>query len=368
MIVRQNWKIATLVFVSAASAFAEEPALKVKWGAYLDTYYAYDFSRPGPERIFITPQGGSPAVYMTQPSRQNEFNVNLAFIDAKIEGESIHGRLALQTGTSVQANYAAETSIDSIRYGGGSGITRYLQEAYAGYEVAPNFWIDGGIFFSHIGFESWISRDNWTYTRSLAAENSPYYQTGIRLTYQFSNQWSAQFHVLNGWQNINETNAQKAIGTQVSWTPNSKVSVVYNTFLGNENGTRFFQDLWLKYVWSERFQTALVMDYGIQDVLASQEVKSWGAATLLAKYQLTSKVSFAGRIEKYLDPHSIIIAAAPVGFNAWGASLGVDSALHSQLVWRNEVRGFLANDPIFPSHSGVKKNDLFVVTSLALTI
>jgi hypothetical protein len=34
---------------------------------------------------------------------------------------------------------------------------------------------------SHIGFESVISADCWTLTRSLLAENSPYYETGMRL-------------------------------------------------------------------------------------------------------------------------------------------------------------------------------------------
>ena len=46
--------------------------------------------------------------------------------------------------------------------------------------VIQTMWIDAGIFFSHIGSESWISRDNPTNTRSLAADFTPYYETGIR--------------------------------------------------------------------------------------------------------------------------------------------------------------------------------------------
>jgi hypothetical protein len=358
------------LFAFSANAFGEEAVgpLRVKWGAFIDTNYAYGFNRPGTDRILLSLPGGSSPAYSTQPARQNEFNINLAFVEAKVEGESIRGRLALQAGTSVQANYAGESQADASLYGGSGGMSRYLQEAVVGYEISPQFWVDAGVYFSHIGFESWISRDNWTYTRSLAAENSPYYQSGVRFSYQFSDQWSAQLHLLNGWQNINETNEQKALGTQVSWTPGPKWNLTHNSFLGNENGTRFFQNLILKYVWSDRVQIAANLDYGIQDVGATGEIKNWGGANLSAKYQLTSKVAFSGRVEKYADPHSIIVAAAPVGFNTWGGSIGVDSLLHPQVLWRNEVRGFFANDEVYSSSIGPKKNDVFVVTSLALTI
>jgi hypothetical protein len=46
-----------------------------------------------------------------------------------------------------------------------------------------NLWLDAGIMPSHIGFESAVSADCWTLTRSLLAENSPYYETGIKLGY-----------------------------------------------------------------------------------------------------------------------------------------------------------------------------------------
>ena len=66
----------------------------------------------------------------------------------------------------------------------GPDLARNIQEAYVGYRVTDKLWIDEGIYFSHIGFESWISRDNWTYTRSLDAEFTPYYQSGVKATYQ----------------------------------------------------------------------------------------------------------------------------------------------------------------------------------------
>ncbi|WP_133272779.1 outer membrane beta-barrel protein [Hymenobacter radiodurans] len=46
--------------------------------------------------------------------------------------------------------------------------------------------MDTGIFTSHLGFELALSKDNWTLSRSLMAKNSPYYEAGVRITYEFA--------------------------------------------------------------------------------------------------------------------------------------------------------------------------------------
>src|SRR5262245_34800336 len=193
----------------------------VTFGGFVDGYCAYDFNRPAEfDRAFTT-----------QPARHNEFNINLAFIDAKFTSERARGRVALQVGTSVQSNYAGEPGIGTIS---GGNLSRHIQEAVAGVKLREGWWLDGGIYFSHLGFESFISRDNRTYTRSLASDYSPYYQTGVKVSGQFSPEWSAQVHVMNGWQIISENNSNKSVGLQLAYKPSSSFSVTYNNFIGNE--------------------------------------------------------------------------------------------------------------------------------------
>ena len=366
--VRKILGVLALTCLGTVAARAEEATSPVKFGGFIDTYYAYDFRRPGAERIFVSPAGGTPAIYSTQPARHNEFNINLAFVDAKLEMERVRGRLALQMGTSVQANYAGESAADQTRAGGSGagGLTRHIQEAVVGYEIAPRFWVDAGIYFSHIGMESFISRDNLAYTRSLSADNSPYNQTGVRFSYALSDAWSAQLHIVNGWQNINENNAQKAVGTQVAYAPNADFSVTYNTFIGYEAGSRIFQDLIVKYAFNPNFQLAGSFDYGIQK--SAGDSNGWWVATLLARYQVASKVALVGRAERFSDPRSLIIAAGANGFRVWGGSLGVDVALRPNLNWRNEVRSLSSPADIFPARGGPGKQDIFAVSSLSLTI
>ena len=112
-------------------------------------YYAWDFGRPAAvDRSFA---GGT--LFTTQPARHNEFNVNLAFVEAKLDGPRIRGRLALQAGTSVQSNYSGEPTRGQVS---GPSLARHLQEAFAGAKLGDNVWVDGGIFYSHMGMEGWV--------------------------------------------------------------------------------------------------------------------------------------------------------------------------------------------------------------------
>lgn len=218
---------AAMLTAGSASLCAQATAdstLSVKFGGFVDGYYAFDFNRPPT----------MDRAYTTQPARHNEFNVNLAFVEAVLSGARVRGRVALQLGTSVQSNYAAEPRVGTVS---GSDVSRYIQEAVVGVKVAPSLWVDGGIYLSHIGSESWISRDNLTYTRSLIADFSPYYQAGVKVTWQARPSLTAQLNVVNGWQNISETNGDKAVGGRVDWVASPKATLFAYNLIGNEAPT-----------------------------------------------------------------------------------------------------------------------------------
>src|SRR5262245_34566594 len=106
-----------------------DTAAKLSFGLFIDGYYAWDVDQPA----------NFDRAYTTQPARHAEFNINLAFIEAKVNGPRYRGRLALQWGTSVQANYAGEPQIGNVS---GPGLTQFVQEATAGYQVGRNLWVD----------------------------------------------------------------------------------------------------------------------------------------------------------------------------------------------------------------------------------
>lgn len=345
------------MFLSVACVYANSDELELKWGGYVDTYYAYDFNSPtGNSRNPL------PLVLFTQATDHNAFNLGLAFLEAKISGNKIRGRLAFQTGTSVPANYTSE---------GSNVLAKLVQEAIAGYEITENLWIDAGIYFSPIGFESWISRNNWLYTRALMSDFIPYYQSGAKVSYKINDNWAAQLHLINGWQNITENNDNLALNAQVAYTPSVHFSLTYNTFYGLETSNklpRYFNELVATFSLTHQWQLAAVVDYGIQKRLNDSSYVDWYQCTFWSRYQISALISLAARFENYIDREGIIVQTmTPNGFQTLGFSFGANIQLHKNLMFRSEVRGLWSKDAVFASQAGKSNKTGVIVTALNLT-
>lgn len=357
--------LVSILFISSVS-FADESKPNISWGGFVDTQYAFDFNNPS----------NGDRAYSTQPARSNEFNLNLGFLDVNVNADKLRGRFALQAGTSVQSNYSAEPSRGSIS---GPDLSRHIQESRIGYRISDKTWVDAGIFFAHVGAESWISRDNLTLTRSLVADYSPYYLSGVKLTHSASEALTFQLLITNGWQNISENNTDKNVGTGIeySW---DHLSVAYNTLIGNEvspdlNGTprsgefRHFHNFILRSKNTESFEWAAQFDIGFQQKPSNSEFSRWSGGSLMGRYKIGDgqKVSF--RLEHFNDPDQVILVTnRPENFNAFGGSIGFDQTLEYKISWRTELRYLVADADVFPKNStDFSKENLTAVTSLALS-
>ena len=345
------------------SASGKDTAVAVSFGAFVDGYYAYDFGRPKNfDRLFTT-----------QAARHNEFNISLGYLEAKLTASRVRGRIALQAGTAVQSNYSNEPTNGSVS---GPSLSRFIQEALAGYAITPKVWIDGGIFLSWIGMESFISRDNLTYTRSLSADYTPYYMSGVRTTWQPSPKMTALLAVVNGWQNISETNQDKGIGARVDYTPTPSTTISYYDFFGNEVGSgrlRALNGVGLRSSIRSSLTLQANFDYGTQDKVDDAGRSSWWSTGLTGKLQVAPTVGVSTRVERFHDPDQVIVVTGVASaFMSTMASAGIDVAplANTRFLWRSEVRGMWADDSIFPDRSqisGLSRHNYVVVTSLTLT-
>lgn len=358
---RLVWCLA-LGALAPATLVAQDGTRTVTAGAFVDAYYAWDFNRPS----------GFDRSFTTQPARHDEFNVNLALVEVKLSGERVRGHLGLQAGTSVQSNYAGEPRLGSIS---GPDLARHIEEAVAGVRVAPTLWVDAGIYLSHIGQESWISRDNPTYSRSLIADYSPYYETGVKATWTASAKLTAQLNLVNGWQNISETNTDKAVGLRLDYAASPHLALGYSNFAGNEmpdtvpSRVRLFNEGYAL-ITAGNASFWLTTDVGRQQ-RAAGGWSTWYGGAVIGRVKVAPTVAVAARAERYSDPDGVIVSTGtPSAFRVNGASVNLDVMLPGSAVWRTELRGFLAKDPVFPQHAGggVSTRDGFVVTSLALTL
>lgn len=327
----------------------EKDSLKIKVSGFLETYYSYDFSNP-------TTDAKLPFTY--NYNRHNEFNVNNGLIRTQLEYGKTYASIAVHAGTYVDDNYAAED-------------IKLFSEAYVGMYLNDNkkSSIEVGIMPSYIGFESAITATNLTLTRSILAENSPYFMTGIKYKYEPNDKWSFSGLVTNGWQRIHkpQKDVAPALGTQIVYKPSEKTTLNWSTFIGKEfYGTelamRYFSNLYWDNSWNSKWRTILGFDFGIQDSATSNdEHLYWMSPVLIAQYSINSKWQTAVRFEYYQDEDNVIIATSDA-FKTSGASVNFDYLPNTKVKLRTEARYFDSKYPIFFDN---KSNNFFVTTSLS---
>jgi hypothetical protein len=314
------------------------------FGAFVDVYYLYDFSAPGDRER-------APFIY--SHSRHDEIAINNALLSAAYTADRVRANVALHTGTYVQRNYAAER-LD------GSELLGMIYQANAGVRLAKGLWLDAGIMPSHIGYESALSIDNPTLTRSLMAENTPYYEAGAKLGWEVNEKLTVAGLVLNGWQRILETDASKAVGTQVQYKPAEGVLLNWSTFAGKEGGNRYFSNLYGAFDFSEAVTLVAAFDVGWQQVTApagNRTYHHWFNPNMMVRCQPVEKWALAGRLEYYHDPNNLIIPAADLGdnhlvtgFQTWSPSVNFDYFPAKKVALRLEGRLFRSRQPVFVRH------------------
>lgn len=331
----------------------------IKLSGFIDVFYAYDFNKPST---------GVRQSFLYNHNRHNEFNLNLGLIQLAVEAPKYRANLALQTGVYANDNYAAEP-----------GVLKNIFEANVGVSLNKknNLWLDVGILPSHIGFESAISGDNWTLTRSLLAENSPYFETGAKLTYTSENKkWFVSGLVLNGWQCIQrlEGNSLLAVGHQLTYKPAPKITINSSSFIGTDTPDstrqmRYFHDLYAVMEFTERFGLIAGFDIGVQQKSKnSSEYNVWYSSAMIARYKFTDTISMAARVEYYSDKEGVIISTEnPNGFQTWASSLNFDYHIMPNAVWRIEGRRLWSKDEVFSSDRENSTQNYTIISSLALT-
>ena len=351
---------------SDGSATTAAPSSGLTLSGYIEAYYSHDFTAPK------TAQERPGFLY--NHKRNREVNVNLAFLKGAYTSERVRANLAIQVGTYAQYNYAAEQN-----------LVKNIFEANVGVKLSSkkDLWLDAGIFSSHIGFESAISKDCWTLTRSILAENSPYYLSGAKLTYNSSNgKWTLLGSVLNGWQRIAKLPGYSgpSISTQVQFKPSPKLTLNWSSFVGSDRPDslkqgRFFNNFYAIINPAGKFGVILGFDIGADrkpigsnDRRVGDGSYVWLSPVVIARLATSEKSYLAGRIEYYDDKNGVIIATGtPNGFQTWGYSLNYDYAILSNALFRIEGKVYTSKDAIFDTSSGLGRTNTSLTTSLAVS-
>jgi hypothetical protein len=342
------WLIPAVLLIAQANP----PAPAVQLHGLVDVFYAFNANRPADGGSFLPGTG-------TTARRANELNVNVAAFEVALDPQPVGFHLTLAFGSGPDVLHAAEPAGPATS----SAIWRSMYQATVSWNapIGSGLLLEAGVYPSHIGYETFFSKDNWNYTRGWMGEFSPYYQAGLKASYAFDVHWSAQIHLLNGWQTIGDDNRAKAIGTQIAWT-GDRLSFAFNTFAGPElpgddSHWRLFGDLTAQLKVNPWLSAGATADLGWQD--RSQGAASWHAAALYARASLSARTAVAIRAE-YYDDRDGFFSGAPQVLRDGTVTLEVRPA--GQLIFKLEARHDIAGAKVFTSQRDASENATFSST------
>jgi len=348
--------VLSLPKVLLADETVDDERAKLSFGGYLETYHIHDFDHASddtrPSFAYSHNKTGKPSL-------------NLAIVKAKLESDRVRANLSLGSGTYMRANYAAEP--DDLQK---------IFEVNVGMKLSDthDLWLDAGVLPSHIGFESAIGAENWTLTRSILADNSPYFETGVRVSYTSEDgRWYASGLLLNGWQRIQrpDGNTMPSFGHQLTYKPNAKITLNSSSFIGNDKSDRthkmrYFHNFYGQYQLGDQWSLLTGFDIGAeQKEKNSNRYNIWFTPIVIARYAYSERLGFTARAEYYQDKDGVIVdTGTPSGFRTTSYSVNADFKVLSHVTLRAELRKFHSKDKIYLNHGEPSQNNLIATTAI----
>jgi len=367
------------------AALAEAPKTTIasllgptSFSGFVDTYYGFNFNHPASLDNGLQ--------FFDQ--KTNQFGLNMVELIVDKAPDATAGE-AGRTGYHVSLGYGqAINAVNGSEPVAGPSFDQYLKEAYFSYlaPVGKGLQIDIGKFVTPAGAEVIETKDNWNYSRSLLFYYAiPYYHFGARAAYKFNDKWTVTGYLVNGWNNVVDNNSGKTFGASLAWNPTKKVSITENYLVGPEGDAgaptpdtnwRNLSDTVFTYTPNSKLSLMFNGDYGRGDkiytetgsgIVASPVVDWWGTAAY-AKYAWNDKNNFALRYEYYGDPYGFTIYSG-TGFPSGHVQEFTATLTHmlaSSLLTRFEYRNDFANNPIF--EKGNPETHPFVKDQYTLTL
>jgi hypothetical protein len=266
---------------------------------YLQGGYTYNFRKPdsgiNEQRLF--------------DRRANTFLIDLAqiqFLKEPVVG-GFGFKLKLSAGETAKFIHSAGLGNQDDEFD--------LTEAYVDY-VAPagkGLKVRFGKFSTFLGAETVEAKENLNYSHSFLYDfGTPFTHTGFMSAYQFSDAFTANLYLVNGWDVTNDNNKGKSVGASLVVTPIGPIQLTFNFMHGPEqdnstSNNRFIFD-WIGAFKATKSLTFMVnVDYAREQRVALNAGKDaeWYGIAAYAKYEFMPDFSVAVRAEYFNDKDGV---------------------------------------------------------------
>lgn len=287
----------------------------ISLSVYIDAYYAADTDKDRNSLLFSS----------LSPYR-NTFGLNIAQISLKYKSDKVRSTATMHFGDIPETNWP-------------DGTQKFIQEANIGFSPVDKLWIDLGYFLTHIGIES-LPKDNFFSSYALSSYFEPFYQCGLRISYDFSEKVSAHLNIINGYNIINDDNKYKSFGLQFAYFPAENLSLTYNNILGKENTSvngesklLFLNNVTINYSPVKKLEFRSSIDYAVREhsnLNNPEKSADMFSFFIAGRYKLSNKIFAILRGEYYKDANGILSEISAdstwknLGLNVYGITAGLE--------------------------------------------
>ncbi|MFI5250846.1 MAG: porin [Bacteroidota bacterium] len=267
---------------------------------FLSSAYVYNFNNPD---------------MMKNQYRVFDFDDNSMKID--VLELSLERKVVKIGETGFRFDMTAGSSVPRISRSSGLDIGDLdFHQMYMSY-IAPvgnGLKLDLGKFITSMGYEVIEGYDGYNdnYSRSfLFGYAIPFTHTGIKGSYAFSQNLSATLMVVNGWDNVVDSNKSKSVGGQLGVVPVNGMNLYFNYMIGpektnNNSDNRNLLDVVGMYVINEKFTLGGNGDYGTEQHSGiNGGTAVWDGIAGYMRLNLLSEFSLVLRGEQFEDRDGI---------------------------------------------------------------
>jgi hypothetical protein len=235
-----------------------------------------------------------------------------------------------------------------------------ITQAYVSFNapLGRGLRFDLGKFLAPMSYESATRYDAYNDNTSrsfLFGYAVPATNTGLKISYPFTDKVSGMVMVVQGWDNVEDNNSTKSVGAGLTYSPSPSFSATL-TWIGgpeqldNNSHRRNVLDLYATWKATDKLTLGINADYGHEaSAIYPDKNAQWGGAALYAIYAFNDRFSLGLRVEQFDDRDG---ARTGVPQTLREVTLTPTFKVGKHWVFRGDLRQDGSSNPVFQKDRG----------------